>query len=261
MIITHLHPQRRKIVTFDDGSKSLFWDEIGESYHSSQGSIEESKYVFIYNGLDTILEKRVGTSISDTDDTHVNTETINILEYGFGTGLNLILTLNRLIDASQTLLYPKKTLEINYESMDLYPLTEKEYTSLDYEKLSPYYIPIHKAPWNKTFTLAIPNKLILNNYSTIKVNIKKTLCDIRDFKGKLESVDLIYFDAFSPSNQPELWSPEIIYNAADNLKHGGLFTTYSARGILKTSLREKGLIVKRLKGFGKKHHMVNAYKN
>lgn len=209
-----------------DGSHTLYSTDFQEHYHSINGAINESTHVFINAGIKTCNK------------TH-----INIFEVGFGTGLNTLLTY---IYALQN------NLTINYHAIELYPIDHKILEKLNYsEIINPdfknTFENIHKSPWNN-------NSMINSNFYLTKIQADFCKYELRD------NVDLVYFDAFSPETQPELWSLENFHKIYSALNPGGFLVTYSSKGLVKQNLRNAGFDVKRLKGPVGKHHMIRATK-
>lgn len=201
-----------------DGSKTL-WDALhGEHFHSLSGAYGESMHVFVENGLNY-----AGTIFTLT-------EKLFILEIGFGTGLNALLTcLNQ------------HELEIDYTGIEKYPLTEDIWQQLDYEAFEPQggvgvFRRIMACDWGSV--QPITSRFILTKLSE----------DILDYEPNIRHYHLIYFDAFSASVQPELWSAEVFGKLYNALKPGGLLVTYSAKGVVKQALRAVGFSVERLPG-------------
>lgn len=215
----------RRIVQTDDGSSSIFVEKLGEHYHSHFGAIQESKHIFIETAL---------AQISKTD--------INVLEFGFGTGLNALLTLE---------FAEKHKIKINYISIEKYPVELKYIERLNYNELIPKvgnkFIDLHKTEWNKSIDIS-------DYFSIHKIE--------NDFlETELpKNIDVVFFDAFSPDTQPELWTVELFKKIYNCMNNQSVLTTYSSKGIVKQALREVGFTVKRLEGPIGKHHILNALK-
>jgi tRNA U34 5-methylaminomethyl-2-thiouridine-forming methyltransferase MnmC len=167
---------------------------------------------------------------------------IHIFEVGFGTGLNALLTL---IEAE------KQHVHIGYQSIELFPIDQKLYQSLDYS--SPLAMPkdlfeaLHTAPWNKK-TEILPG-----------FELKKTQADL--LTAQLEDTfDVVYFDAFSPVTQPGLWTEEIFDKIYNQMNEGGILTTYCAKGIVRRTLEKTGFKTERLPGPPGKREMLRAIK-
>ena len=213
-----------KVITTDDGSKSLFLPEMNETYHSKFGAKTESEHVFIQAGYKYISKSE-----------------IRILEIGFGTGLNVLLSL-----LEQTI-NPKK---IYYETLEKYPLPDaiiKDINNFENEALSAFFKQIHQAPWNKDWV--VNSKFILHKHHV----------DLQQFKPKME-FDLIYFDAFAPNKQPEMWTLEIFQKMYDALTENGVLVTYSAKGSVRRTMQAAGFTVERIPGPPGKREMLRAIK-
>jgi len=216
------------LITTEDGSHSLYVPELEETYHSVHGAIRESQHVFLEAGLACVLEKKPAKA------------TLNILEFGFGTGLNALLTAIRC----------EGTRPVNYHSLEKYPLTTAQTAALNYGKLlcrEALFGQLHACPWEKTTAVT--------DYFTLKkINI-----DFRDYKTR-HQYDLIYFDAFAPGKQPELWDKGIFRQCYALLSPGGVLVTYSANGQLKRDLSAIGFTVAQLPGPPGKRAMTRAVK-
>lgn len=218
----------REIIKTLDGSTTIYLKAWDECYHSKFGAIQESKHVFIKNGL-SLFENR----------------TISLLEIGFGTGLNAFITFLE----SQNL-----RISINYVGVDAYPVSIKEVLSLNYvselnaENEISIFEKMHNSNWGET--IALSEDFLLTK--------RKQFFDaIND----IEKFDLIYFDAFGYNVQPELWSTEIFQKMYNALKINGILVTYAARGVVKRSLIEVGFTVEKLDGPPGKREMFRARKS
>ena len=218
---------RREIITTSDGSKTIHLPDWDESYHSKHGAVQEAYHVFIKNGLNLFK----------------NT-TVNILEIGFGTGLNAIITY---IEAE------KMDLKINYTGVEAYPITlaealEMNYVeALNFEDSDGVFEKMHEIPFGTVVALS-------DNFNIEKRNI------FFDQIEDIDSFDLIYFDAFGFRVQPELWSTEIFLKMYKALKNNGVLVTYAARGVVKRSMKEVGFTVEKLAGPPGKREMMRAFK-
>ena len=226
---------QREIVTTHDGSSTIRLSDSGESYHSIYGAIAESRHIFIRNGLLYALSPLF------------KNRTIRILEIGMGTGLNLLLSAGEV--------FGKEELKLHYTAIELFPLTQEEIEALNYTNiinspaLSEIYNKIHSSPWGRDIEL-LPN-LILR-----KLNID--ILSIPDSDNVGEGFDIVYFDAFSPNIQPELWSCRIFSAIRDKMSENAILVTYSSKGSVKSALREAGFVVNRLRGPEGKRHIVRA---
>tara|TARA_B100000482_G_scaffold141834_1_gene104549 strand:- start:482 stop:1138 length:657 start_codon:yes stop_codon:yes gene_type:complete len=215
-----------ELVNTYDGSNSLKNLIINDSYHSKYGAINESKHIFINNGLKRISKKK-----------------IRVLEIGFGTGLNALLT---------QLYCDKKEQNIIYHTIDNLPLKKDTYSSLNYcDQLKidkDIFLKIHNSLWE--------NEIELSNFFVLK----KINCD---FTKKLfnEKYDLIYFDAFSPSKQPEMWVLDNFKKLYNCLNRNGVLITYSSKGDVKRAIKEVGFNVFSIAGPTGKREITLACKN
>jgi tRNA U34 5-methylaminomethyl-2-thiouridine-forming methyltransferase MnmC len=218
-----------EIVITEDGSHSLKLAGLKEHYHSTFGALAESKHVFIEAGLEYVLKRKPSE--------------INILEVGFGTGLNALLSLLKVEDTG---------CRINYFGLEKYPLPESIWGKLNYIGLighpmaDEYYIALHQSKWDE-------KHLIHKNFS-----INKVEDDLKDFQHKSESFDLIYFDAFGPDIQPALWTKEIFNKIAQMTAPGGVLVTYSCKGDVKRALKSAGFSIEKIPGPKGKREMLRG---
>ncbi|NOT75566.1 MAG: tRNA (5-methylaminomethyl-2-thiouridine)(34)-methyltransferase MnmD [Cyclobacteriaceae bacterium] len=217
------------IIVTEDGSHSLFNSDLNETYHSIHGAIQESKHVFIRAGLEHWLDKN-------------KTANLRILEIGFGTGLNALLTI----------LYSKAQ-AIHYNSWEAYPLDSSLTNQLNYgqELGSPeLFSLIHSAFWEKS--VAISSQFILGKH---KGDI------LTEEINPSEKFDIIYYDAFGPSKQPDMWTLPVLTKIINVLDKKGIFVTYCAKGQVKRDLKSLGLEVETLPGPPGKLQMIRATRN
>lgn len=219
----------RSIIQTQDGSHSIFSEQFGESYHSRYGAIRESQHVFLEAGLYPIAMLK---------------KDIHILEIGFGTGLNAFLTL---------LAAEKRNLQITYEGIEAYPITLNEAKQLNYSALLGWptkqkiFESLHSSAWEKSISIN-PN-FTLTKHQILFQNINYQ-----------EQFDLIYFDAFAPKAQPELWEHPVLENMYTALKWEGVLVTYCAKGVVKRTLKEVGFRVQTLPGPPGKREMTQCTK-
>ena len=221
---------KRKIITTADGSKTIQIEEWNEQYHSVHGAINEANHVYLKHGLLFF-------------NSELNEKNISILEMGFGTGLNAFLTL---IEAE------KRNLSISYVGVEAYPVLQEEIEVLNYVELisakhKVKFEELHSSSWHKDVKISDFFKL------------KKEHVLFKDI-NYTENFDVIYFDAFGPRVQPELWTEDIFKLMYEALKPNGVLVTYSVQGTVKRALRAVGFIVKRLEGPPNKRHMLRAIK-
>lgn len=213
----------------EDGSVTLRHPHTGETYHSSRGAVGESMHVFIRHGLEAAARRFAGRLEAGSP--------LRIFEVGFGSGLNAWLTL----DHART-----HGLAVEYTAIELYPVDGSVAEMLGYTS-DPLFTTLHTAPWN----LSVP--------VTDLFSLRKIEGDFASFTPGTPA-DLVYFDAFAPDAQPELWSRERFAALAEAMSPGGILVTYSAKGLVKQNLRDAGLEVRRLPGALGKRHMLRAEK-
>ncbi len=213
----------RSLVITDDGSSSLFVPELGEHYHSQFGAIQESQHIFIDAGLAIIAKP-----------------TIRILEFGFGTGLNAVLSFRYAIQFDKQLLYT---------TFEKYPLQADEYRGLKFvPSLDTFLQRIHQAEWSR-------NVLIDERFQLLKLQD-----DFRNFQTSLEKYDLVYYDAFAPDVQPHLWTKEIFEEIFESMNAGGILTTYTVKGMVRRALQAVGFMVEKIPGPIGKREITRAIK-
>lgn len=218
---------KRKVITTADGSTTIRLEELDENYHSLHGAIQEACHVFIENGLAMFPEGDV-----------------SVLEIGFGTGLNAFITL---LEAK------KRKLRVDYTGVEAYPVNSEELRQLNYvEELqagqwSSLFEKMHEVSWETPHEIS--GEFVL-------IKQKQSFSDITDKKKH----NLIYFDAFGPQVQPELWTEEIFAKMYAALKDGGVLVTYSAKGSVRRAMQAVGLTVERLPGPPGKREMLRAMK-
>lgn len=217
-----------EIITTADGSHSIRNNDLNETYHSVHGAVQESLHVFLRNGLQYFSGRH-------------QTKNISILEVGFGTGLNALLVWRYALE---------NRIDVRYTTLEPFPLQRDVWTQLNYpelEKDSERFMALHDAVWGTMISLA-------EEFSILK--IKQPLGE-----AVLDGpYDVVFFDAFAPSVQPELWRPEALMKVTAPLKDAGVFVTYSAKGQLKRDLKALGLTVETLPGPPGKNEMVRGVK-
>ena len=217
----------KKLIKTTDGSHTVVDTKTNETYHSENGAINESIHVYIQNGLSRTTK-----------------DEINILEIGFGTGLNALLTYQYALGHAK---------QINYFSIEKFPLGQEIIEQLNY----PGQLKIEKEIFLKLHSCKWANwEQINNNFKLFKQQTDLTEFDF----SKLKNIDLVYFDAFSPSKQPELWTVKIFEQLYQIMCPNALLATYSSAGTVKRALRATGFTVKRKPGPKGKFHILNAFK-
>ena len=219
----------RQVVKTNDNSSTLYVPQLEQHYHSTHGAIQESKHVFIEAGLKNFLNRN---------------EPVHILEIGFGTGLNALLTL---LEAEA------HKLDIRYTTLEKYPLSMKEMLQLNYgellgsKEIKRHLTELHQTVWDKWLE-------ITPHFSILKLEI-----DFREFHASSE-FDLIYFDAFAPSAQPDLWTEKIFTAMFESLKPGGMLVTYCVKGDVRRNMKAAGFEVEKIPGPPGKREMMRAHK-
>ena len=214
---------KKELIITKDGSHSLFVPDLNETYHSVHGSISEAIHVFINSGLLSHPKKK-----------------INILEIGFGTGLNTLLTLENI-----------KNRKIHYTSLEPYPISSEIYNKLNFHTVtnsnSETFLKLHTSDWEE--------KVFISENFTLYKTQKK----IQNFISE-KKFDIIYFDAFSPEKQTEMWTTEVFEKCFDLLNKDGFLVTYCAKGIFRRTLKSVGFEVISLDGPPGKRQMTRANK-
>ena len=217
-----------KIEQTTDGSYTLYVPELDEHYHSVKGALTESQHIFIDMGLK-----------------HSSVTAPHILEIGLGTGLNCVLTL---LEAKESQRH------VHYTGIERYPLNEEIIRKLNYPSIigkecEEDYFAIHQAPWEED--------VCLSPWFTLH----KMKGDFTHYSFE-QKYDIIYFDAFAPEKQPEMWEQSLFDNLYQVLNEGGILTTYCAKGVVRRMLQTAGFKVERLPGPpGGKREILRAIKN
>ncbi|HQU57960.1 MAG TPA: tRNA (5-methylaminomethyl-2-thiouridine)(34)-methyltransferase MnmD [Saprospiraceae bacterium] len=217
------------IIETQDGSHSIFSKSFGVSYHSKYGAIQESRHVFIDSGLVFKLSAQ---------------KSLSILEAGFGTGLNALLTLQEAA---------RHKVKITYEAVEAYPIPFEQACLLNYpsilgEDIAPQFLELHKSTWGATHSI------------TPYFTFRKRQIRFEEIQDE-DAYDLVYFDAFAPGTQPELWDEAVLGNMYRALKIGGALVTYCAKGVVKRTLMGLGFTIESLKGPPGKREMTRAIKS
>lgn len=208
-----LDHSKQVIELTSDGSATIYLPEMDEHYHSVKGALTESNHIYIECALKASIKKNP-----------------RILEIGFGTGLNCVLSA----------LQPDKNIE--YFTLELYPLPESTIDLLGYKSLFDetgelIFHKIHNAGWNSP--QAITPQFVLH----------KIKADFTDRELILPAdIDVVYFDAFAPEKQPEMWSKESFTKIFESMNEGGILTTYCAKGSIRRLLAGTGFKVERIPG-------------
>ena len=218
-----------EIILTEDGSHTLYIPELKEHYHSTFGAIAESRHVFIEAGLRQALKNNDGE--------------INILEVGFGTGLNALLTI---LETSL------KGSTVKYTALETFPLAQQLWSKLNYPeqigdiKAKEIFQFLHQCGWNL-------EKEITPGFFITKVEKR-----LEDFKAAGMLYNLIYFDAFGPDVQAELWTDEIFRKISGMTAKGGILVTYSCKGSVRRALKAAGFAVEKIPGPKGKREIVRG---
>ncbi|MCL2435802.1 MAG: tRNA (5-methylaminomethyl-2-thiouridine)(34)-methyltransferase MnmD [Lentimicrobiaceae bacterium] len=222
---------KRRIVLTNDGSSSIFSEKVDQYYHSHFGALQESMHIFIEAGLRSDMLSHL--------------ENISILEIGFGTGLNALLTYLKSNELHK---------KVYYEALELYPLVSQEVEQLNYPAILPYFhakeifTALHDAPWNT-------KQIISENFT-----LQKRQISAENASYTPDTFDLVYFDAFSPEAQPELWTKEVFESIYAAIKNGGILLTYCTKGSVKNALKEVGFQIEKLPGPVGKREVLRGVK-
>lgn len=218
------------IVPTSDGSNTIYNTEIGENYHSKHGALQESIHVFLNAGLRYILEDKQANNVS-------------ILEIGFGTGLNFLLSAD---------LCSGENIQLNYTGIEPYPLNEDLISQTGYNNY------ISEDVWTgfiKAYLLSFNKYAEVNSKCSLKIAHTKLL----EFQTE-EQFDIIYFDAFASIHQPKMWTDESLAHVCSYLKAGGVFVTYAITGHLKRTMKALGFSIEKLPGAKGKREMFRGTK-
>lgn len=217
----------------EDGSLTLYTPRFGEHYHSTHGAVQESRH--IYTGL--ALEGRLATWHQDKE------RPLRLFEVGLGTGLNALLT---------ALIADKEQIPIHYTSIEKYPLAEEVFHHLSYEDIvgegsDVLLCRLHESPWGEDVSI------------TPFFTLHKVLGDLTDYTFP-QALDVVYYDAFSPEAQPELWEERLFLSLYDAMNCQATLATYCAKGVVRRALQQAGFSVERLPGPPGKREVLRAVK-
>jgi tRNA U34 5-methylaminomethyl-2-thiouridine-forming methyltransferase MnmC len=220
---------KRKRILTADGSHSFYIEALNEHYHSVHGAIQESRHVFIEAGL---LRFPAGSHIS-------------LLEIGFGTGLNAWLT---------ALLCRSGKYTVEYDAVEAWPVLPEEAASLNYpdlvgeKEMRPLFLHLHDCPWDRPVAIS-------SDFS-----LRKFGMELQSFEPDPGRYDLIYYDAFAPGVQPEMWAEDIFHKLYKSMRPGGSLVTYCAKGTVKRAMQSAGFTVQGMPGPKGKREMTRASK-
>jgi len=213
---------KREIIHTADGSPSVYCHATGETFHSKHGALQESMHVFIQHGLDEVLR---------------SVAVPKILEIGFGSGLNALLTLARMEENQRF---------CHYVAVEQYPLEMHIAHSLDFiPALRHQFLEMHQPQ----STINLTNRMQLH----------KVVADFRDPLPFMEGgFNLVYFDAFSPTKQPELWTATMFERIAAVCAPNAILVTYSSKGEVRRNMQSAGWLIEKLPGPKGKREMVRG---
>jgi tRNA U34 5-methylaminomethyl-2-thiouridine-forming methyltransferase MnmC len=220
----------RKIIITDDGSNSVYAKELDEHYHSVHGALQESRHIFIGAGLHGVPDLTID---------------LNILEVGFGTGLNALLTLADPAVARR---------KVHYVTLEPYPLPIELVAGLNYCSALGY------ASFGEQFLRMHKQQAGIPVYLTDNFIFNRVEARIEDVELANSMFHLVYFDAFSPQVQPELWTTEIFFTLYSAMQPGGILVTYSCKGSVKRALKTAGFRVENIPGPPGKREITRAVK-
>jgi tRNA U34 5-methylaminomethyl-2-thiouridine-forming methyltransferase MnmC len=216
------------IIDSADGSHTILSETYGVTYHSRHGAVTETEHVFIQMGLHWKAQEK---------------NEISVLEVGFGTGLNAFMTM---LEAE------RQGWVIHFQSLETHPVSREQAAALNYPDMlqmperAPDFLQLHNLEWNQSHALS--GHFIL----------EKTLIPLQDFLPD-RTYDVIFFDAFAPQAQPEMWEESIFEKLAKALNPGGGLVTYCAQGEFRRRLRRAGFTTERLPGPPGKREMTRAF--
>lgn len=202
------------IETTADGSVTVYRDDLDEHYHSVKGALAESRHVYLNLGWRKCADRHAR---------------VRVFEVGFGTGLNAALTAKAALEAG---------VMTDYHSIELYPITAELSDVLLRMQSSEYYgeyRDVNSAEWGKG--IEINSCFVLHK---IKGNLLTAVVP--------EGINVVYFDAFAPEKQPEMWSEAVFRKLYDAMVPGGILTTYCAKGVIRRLLEQTGFVTERLAG-------------
>lgn len=219
-----------KVLATADGSNTVYHPIIQENYHSKNGALQESNHVFLNSGLRYYL--------ADKD-----LNKVSILEVGFGTGLNFLLAQDYC---------SAKQIHLQYVGLEAFPLSFDFLEQTEYERL------VSTTTW-ESFKLNYSSALISATTLSEFCDLEIVNADANNYQSDLK-FDVIFFDAFASTRQPELWSKDFITHIVNYLKPGGVFVTYAITGNLKRIMKFLGMQIEKAPGAAGKREMLRAIK-
>lgn len=231
-----------QIVTTADGSNTIYNSQIGENYHSRHGAVQESKHVFLESGFKYFLAQNDNAG-----------KAVSILEVGFGTGLNFLLSAEYALT---------NNIQLNYTGIEAYPLSPEMIAQTGYDQ---YISPELWQQFIQNYPEALQTEVTLQRIANSQLQTQAN-CQLQIANCKLlsyqsaQKFDVIYFDAFAAIHQPEMWDETAITHTLQFLKPGGVFVTYAITGNLKRTIKNLGLKVEKAPGAPGKREMLRAVK-
>ncbi|WP_374951436.1 tRNA (5-methylaminomethyl-2-thiouridine)(34)-methyltransferase MnmD [Mucilaginibacter sp.] len=227
---TDEQPGHLQLIATADGSNTIYNSHVGENYHSRNGALQESRHVFINQGLQYFLEHSGNLAPS-----------VSVLEVGFGTGLNFLLSADYCT---------QQQIQLYYTGVEAYPLSNDLISQTGYDNYVPGEIwDAFIASYRQSMTSVVQ----LNDYCQLQIAARK----LADYRNE-HLFDVIYFDAFASAHQPEMWEEAAITHTLKFLKPGGVFVTYAITGNLKRIIKSLGLKVQKAPGAPGKREMLRA---
>ncbi len=220
----------RALILTKDGSHTLLDQATGATFHSLHGAIQESEHVYI-RALRHMATKK---------------PSVSVVEMGFGTGLNALLSCMA-ADAVSA--------HVHYTAIEMFPLEANWAQQLNYCATleTPAYIAVfdrlHSADWES-------DQRITDHFTIHKINARMEEAVIGS-----RLVDIVYYDAFAPEVQPELWSREIFEKIGTWMQPGGMLTTYCSKGAVRRAMQAAGWRVKKMPGPPGKREIVHAFRD
>ena len=213
-----------QVVVTADGSHSVYNAEVGHHYHSVYGAVQESQRVYIELGLQHAFDTIEGS--------------VRVFEMGFGTGLNVLMTLREAIQHNRP---------VEYVAVEPYPIPADDARQLNYDELlhTFWLADVHNAPWD--VPTAVTPYMMLTKYQTPL-----------EYLPTIGPFDVVYYDAFPPEGQPELWTQEIFEKVASMMRPGGFLTTYCSKTAVQHNLRAAGFTVEKHAGPARKREVIRA---
>ena len=219
-----------EFVVTSDGSRTLYHPTVGEHYHSRHGAVQESRHVFLGMGLNHFMEQH-------------RSGTVSVLEIGFGTGLNFLLTADECL---------RRGVALSYTGVEAHPLPAATLAQTGY---SDY---VSAALW-ESFLARYTDSLTAPQNLADGCSLEIAHCPVREYHTE-KRFDVLYFDAFAAVHQPEMWTEETLQPVCSLLKPSGVFVTYAITGHLKRTLKSFGFTIEKVPGAPGKREMLRATK-